>query len=425
MPQITAPKKLRQSRVECVVALSMEETLEAEAQAMVRLGEHVKVDGFRPGKIPAEVLKQKIPDATLVEEAVRGLLPRVVDQIIKEHGVKPVVPPKVDVTKRHPLTITITFVEHPEVKVKGVEKIKIPKEAPKFDEKDIDRMTDYLRAQYRTTKVVDRVAKDGDQITLDFVGHDEKGAEIGGTRAANYQLVLGSKSLIPGFEDNLVGTKPGDTKSFTLTFPADYHAEHLKSKPVTFTANVTKVEEVATPELTDAFVKEHQLGESVDDLKKRVRESMLKQEEDMERGRREQLLFDEIRKATTVDLAEEMVLHEQRGLFGEIERELGERQLSFDDWMKQTKRTPETLEKELKEEATKRLTLRFGVEAILEQKKVTISDDEMKEITNQMLAQVPDAERSRASAYYAPGSEGHEELRWRKRVDKMVKEMLA
>lgn len=418
MPEISQPKKLKQSRSESTVTFSMEETLAAEGKTLERLSAQVKIDGFRPGKAPADMVRKQIPDGTLLEETVRDLLPDVFQKLFAEHKLSPIIPPKVDVKNRTPLAITVTVVEKPDVTVKGTDKIKIEKKAAAFDEKDVTRMTDYLRDQYRTfTPVTDRAAAKGDQVTLDFVGKDDKGVEVGGTRATGYQVIIGSSSLIPGFEDNLVGLKIGDTKSFTLTFPEDYHAEHLRKKPVTFEVTIKGIATVNTPELTDAFVKEHSLGDSVEDLKKRIRESMTAQEEQSDRQRRENELFDAILKATSVDLADELLSHEERQLFSEIERQLTDQQQSFEDWMKRTKRTPETLQKELREEAQKRLTLRFGIEKLLTEKNIDADDAEIQK----MLEGAPPDER----AQFVKGSDRYEELRWRQRVQKLMDLMLG
>ncbi len=421
MPQISEPKKLSQARTQFTVTFSMEETLAAEAKTLARVGQSVRIDGFRPGKAPAEEVRKRVPQEALLEETVRDVLPSVFQTLFADNTVSPIVPPKVDVQQKAPLTIVVIATERPEVKVKGAEKIKIAKKEPSFDEKDVTRMLEYLQSQYRTFTAVDRAAKDGDQVTLDFAGTDAAGKEVGGTRAVDYQVVLGSQSLIPGFEKNLEGMKKGDQKSFTLTFPADYHAEQLKGKPVTFAVTVKGIAEVHSPAMTDAFVKEHSLGESLEDLKKRVRESMKAQEEQSDRQRRENELFDAILKATQIDLGEEILAHEERQMFAEIERQLTESNQSFEEWMKRTKRTPESLQKELRDEAKKRLTLRFAIEQLLKDKQIEVSDDEVVKSVTEINASMPDQQRP----VPAKGSEEFEELRWRKRVEKLVESMLA
>ncbi len=424
MPTITPPKKLKQSRAQSTVTFSAEEASKAEAKAVEKLGERIRIEGFRPGRAPADLLRQKINPEQLSEETIRSLLPDVFDALIKEHKLQPIIPPRVDLISRSPLTLEITIVERPEVKVKGASKITAKKNEPTVDEKSIDRMVDYLRGQYRVTSPVDRPAQDKDEVTLDFAGTLD-GKPVDGAKATGYKLVLGSSSLIPGFEDAVVGLKKGDEKSFTVTFPSDYHAEHLKGKPVTFAVTIHNIHEVTMPEFTDAFVKEHHLGESTKDLRDRIGKSLREQEEQAEKTRREKDLFDAIRSATVIDLAPELTAHEERGIAEEIMRNLERDKTPIDVWLKQTNRTPEKFQKEIQEEAAKRLTLRFAIQWLLDDQKIEMSTDDLAAALLETLNNIPEDQRKDAEAYYKEGGEGYEELKWRKRVEKLVEKMLA
>lgn len=423
MPTISTPKKLKQSRVQCVVTFTQPEVAAAEEKVIERAGQSLKIPGFRPGKAPAEMVRSKIDPQQMQEEVVRMLLPSVLDSIFKEHNVSPIIPPKVDLESKEPMTVTITFVERPEVKVKGAEKIKVSKTEIKADDKDFNRMLDYLKQQYRSTKEADRAAKQDDQVTMDFFGVMD-GKEVEGTRAADYKIVIGSKNLIPGFEEELVGLKKGDSKTFTVTFPADYHAEALKGKPVAFTVTIKAVEEVTTPEFTDAFVKEHHLGESFADLKKRIQDSLREQEERMDRGRREKELFEAIRSATSIDLAPELIAQEERTILDEIAENLAREQMTLEDWLKKTERTWEKMRDEVKDEATKRLTLRFGIQQLMADKNVTVTDEEMKAAIDEQMAGLEPDERLKRAPQFAKGSDAYDQLHWRKRVEKLVEDLL-
>ncbi len=432
MPQITPPKKLKQSRVQTTVTFTADENAKAEEKALEKLGQSVRIEGFRPGRAPADMIRAKINPADINEETVRILLPSVFDSLLKEHTLQPIIPPKVDLTSRDPLTLTLTFVERPEVKVKGAEKIRVKKTEIKADEKDVNRMVDYLKNQYRTTAPVDqpdsglagRASKDGDELTLDFVGMAD-GKEVEGTRATDYKLTLGSKALLPGFEEAVTGLKKDEQKIFTLTFPADYHAKHLQGKPVTFTATVKSIADVTIPEFTDAFVKEHQLGETAKDLLDRIGKSLREQEEQAGRAQRERDLFDAIRAATQIDLAPELIAHEERMVFDEIAKNLEREKLTMEQWMKQTDRTIEKMQKELENEAAKRLTLRFAIQWLLDDKKIEATTEELSSSLADLLKNVPEDQRSSAETYYKEGGEGYEELKWRKRVEKLVDSMLS
>lgn len=392
MPTISLPKKLKASRVQITVIFTDDEGARAEAKALQKMGRSIRIEGFRPGKAPQEMLKRKIGPAELNEETVRTLLPDVFDAIVKEHTLQPIIPPAVDLMSSAPLTLTITFVEKPEVKVKSTEKVRIAKKDIAVKKEDVDRMLQYLGTQYRHTHSADRAAKNSDEVTVDFVGTVD-GKEIEGTKATSYKLPLGSKSLIPGFEEQIVGMKKGEAKTFDLTFPADYRVEHLRGKPVMFSVTVQDVSEVHVPEFTDAFIKEHQLGESLADLTQKIEKTLRDNQEREDRARRERELFEAIRGATMIDLAPELITHEERMIEDEILANLQREKTSMEEWMKRTNRTVEKLKKELQEEATKRLTLRFAIQWLMDERKIEAEGED-------------------------------EEAKWRKRVEKLVESML-
>jgi len=261
-------------------------------------------------------------------------------------------------------------------------------------------------------------------MTMNFWGEDMAGQEIEGTRTEGHQVVLGSKTLLPGFEEELVGIKKGDKKTFTLSFPEKYHAEHLQGKPVNFHVTVTKVEEVHLPELTDAFVKEHLGAESAEAFRKQVQESMRSQEENVERKRREEALLEKIQEATDVDLAPELIEEESRGMFEELVNQLQRQQISFEDWLKQSGKNPEEIQKEMTERGEKRLRLRLGMQKLIEEKEIDISDDEMTHIVQEFLTPAPEEQRKELEKAYKKGQQAYEQLRWQKKVERAMEAML-
>jgi trigger factor len=425
MPTVSPLQRLKHGRSQCTITFDEAETAVAEKAAVTKLGGAVAIQGFRPGKAPPELIKEKIKPEALLDETVRQMLPGTLDKLIADEKLRPIITPKLDLLTRTPLALQVTFIEKPEVKMGSIDTKLFQKQEPKFDEKDVDRMVQYLLQQYRTTEVVERDAADGDQITMNFVGTDAEGQEVQGTRSTGYQVVIGSNSLIPGFEEGLKGLKKGDKKDLKLQFPEKYHAEQLAGKPVTFSVEVTQVEKVNTPPLTDAFVKEKQMGENVQELRTRITDSMRAEEEKSDRQRREQLFFDTIRKATKLEIAPELVEQEKRYMYDELSEQLQQQRQSPQEWMERTKRTPETLDKEFEEESKNRITLRFGVQQLLDDKKIELTPEEEEKLLPDFLANVPPDEQEGAKAQYGPGSSGFEELKWRKRVEKLVEQMLA
>jgi trigger factor len=418
-------KKLNAGRAQSTVTFEPSDMAQAEEKALEKMGKTVRIEGFRPGHVPAHILREKVNPEMLFEQTLRSLLPEAFEALMKEHSLRPIIPPTVDVTSKDPLTITVTFVEAPEASVKHIDSLKIPKKDIKVEEKDIERMVKYLLEQQRVTSEVERAAKEGDQVTLDFVGTDKEGKEVPGTRSEGYPVVIGSKTLIPGFEDNLKDLKKGDQKSFTLTFPEKYHAEHLRNQPVTFSVTAKKVEEVSLPELTDEFVQKHQIAGSAKELRTNIENSLKQEEENLSQRQRENELFDLIRKNTKVELAPELVNFELKNMIEELYRQLDEQKMTMDQWLQTTGKTAEAIDKELREESERRLTLRFGIEKILEEKKIDVTDEEMDTLVKNVIAVAPANERPAMEHAYSKGHQEYEQLKWQRKIEKMMDMLLA
>ncbi|MBU2213080.1 trigger factor [Patescibacteria group bacterium] len=421
----TAPKKDKSGRTTFTITFTKEEITPAEESALKKLGSAMKIEGFRPGKVPLEMLRDKVSPDQLLEETIRALLPDTIKRLTKENEIRPITPPKIEAQNREPLTLQITFIEHPEVTVRGVDKIKVEKKPVKVDDKDIERTLDYFLEQHMTTKDILRSAKKGDRITMDFHGEDSDGKEIDGIRTTGHQVILGSDTLIPGFEEELDGMEKADKKTFTITFPEEYHAQHLRKKPVTFHVKVTNVEEVFKPKLTDAFVQQHLDADSAESFKNRVRESMEQQEERINDQKREQELLEKIRKATKVELAPELIEEEERDLFENFARELKERSFELSDWMKKMKKKPEDIKADMNKQAVDRLTLRLGIQHLADEKGTDLTDKEMKQAVAEFLAPLEPEQRAKIEPMYQKGYQGWHQLKWQKRVEKLISQMLG
>jgi trigger factor len=415
--------RLPGGRAQATVVFTKEQVAAAEERALKRLGSNVKIPGFRVGHVPVEQIRARVKPDELFEETIRTLMPEMLRGLIEANQLRPIIPPKAEVTSQDPLTITVTFVEHPEVTV-ATNNLAVEKQATKLDEKDVQKMVDYILEQHRETASVDRAAKEGDEVVMDFSAVDESGKDIEGARAREYRVIVGSKSLIPGFEENLIGMKPGETKSFQITFPEKYQAEALRGKKATFAVTVTKVHEVHKPELTDEFAKTTLRAGSAVEFRERVTGSMREQEEQIERQRREQAVLEKIAKATKVAIAPELQEAEEQRVLEELAHSLEQEGVTFEQYLERSGKKPEDMKKEIQERAKGRLTLRFGVEKLLHEKGISISDDEMVHIAQELLAPLDASEHEKIAPHYQKGKEPYEQLRWEKRVERLMNELL-
>ena len=215
-----------------------------------------KVPGFRAGKIPEAVLEKHVDPNVLGSEFLEHAIEQLYPQALNAEKLRPVDRPKIELKKFVPfssLEFTATVPVFGKVKLADYKKIKLEKPVVKLTAKDVDEVLESLQDQLATYKDADRAAKSGDQVYIDFKGVDAKGEPVKGAEGNDYPLKLGSNAFIPGFEDNVVGMKAGEEKTFTLTFPKDYGVSALANKKVTFTVTATKVQEATKPRIDDEF----------------------------------------------------------------------------------------------------------------------------------------------------------------------------
>jgi trigger factor len=385
----------------------------------------VEIKGFRVGHAPPDAVRARFPEETIIEETVRMLMRKELPEVLREHKVQPVIPPRIELTSKEPLTVKVTFVERPEVKIKNIDALKVAKKEMKADPKDVQRVIDAALSDHRISTEVDRASKDGDQVTMNFHATDADAKEIQGMRAEGYVAIIGAKQLLPGFEDQLIGLKKDDTKTFTLTLPEKFQVAELANKPATFHVTVTKVEETKLPELTDEFVKEKLHADSVAAFKELIEKSIAAQEEQFDRMRRERELMEGIKKHTDADIADELLDEEMRGLVQEWSDRLEKQGTTIEEALKKENRTVKQAEDDLRKEASDRWKLRLGMAKIIEEKGVTVTDDETAHALEHFLERVPEDQRAKATEEFKNHGSLYDELRWQALVEKVIEMLLA
>jgi len=232
--------------------------VETEFEAkLAETAKRVRIDGFRPGKVPASVVRQRYGQA-IRQEIVSDLMEKSLGQALNEHDVKPIGQPKIDDVKFEEgsdFSFKATFEVFPELDPALINGDEIEQTSCKVSAADIKEMIATLREQRKSWKESARAAsKEGDRATINFEGFID-GEAFDGGKGEDHALVLGSGSMIPGFEDGIIGMKKGDAKEMEVTFPEDYHAENLKGKAATFKIEVTKLERGELPAVDEEFIK--------------------------------------------------------------------------------------------------------------------------------------------------------------------------
>jgi trigger factor len=243
---------------------------------LTSLGREAKIQGFRPGKVPAKVIRQRYGDQVR-QEVLQELLQSSYSEAVIQEKLQPAGGPTIEagnLEKGQDLSYTAVFEVYPEFELKDLNSIKIEQPEAKVVDADIDTMIENLRKQRAEWQAVERKAVDGDQLTIDFEG-TLKGEVFDGGSAKDFKFALGDGAMLADFDKNLQGVVAGAEKSFKMKFPKDYHAEELAGQKVEFAVKVTEVAEQVLPEINEELVKTYGIESgSVDDLRKDIQANM-------------------------------------------------------------------------------------------------------------------------------------------------------
>jgi trigger factor len=278
-------RKMTVSVPEAVVQEKMAERLKS-------LARDVKIDGFRPGKVPQHVVKKMFCDR-IRGEIASELIKETYYDALQDQDLKPAGHPLIEpLVEAEGFRYTAVFEVYPEISLEGVDQLEVVRPVATVKDSDVDDMIEKLRAQKQSWHIVDRPVQEHDRVTISFSGTSEDENFTDG-RVEDFQVVCGSKKMIPGFEDNLVGLLTGDNKTFSLNFPEDYSNTKLAGNTAQFEVDVIKVEEPLVPEIDEDFVKAYGIEDgSVESFRDDVKNSMERELEQALRGKLKSSVMD-------------------------------------------------------------------------------------------------------------------------------------
>jgi trigger factor len=302
------------------------ERVENEVDSRLRrLGRTVKVKGFRPGKVPFKVVKQQY-GPQVRDEVLQELLRQTYGEALQQEKLRPAGAPSIDPVGMNPeegLRYTATFEVYPEVSLKKTEGLKIECDKAAVADADVDSMIEKMRQQRGEWIVVERAAKTGDRVLIDFEGK-LKGEDFPGNKGTKVPVELGGGRMVEDFEKHLAGVKAGDEKTFDVKFPKDYHAEDLKGKKAAFTVTVHEVQELKLPALDDAFCKQFGVDEGgVEKLREEVRGQMQDELDAALNRQRKERVLDALVEANKVDLPNALIDEEIHNMQHDMARRMG------------------------------------------------------------------------------------------------------
>ncbi len=286
--------------------------IESEVQARLRkLARNIKMDGFRPGKVPLQVVAQRY-GASVHYEVLNDKVGEAFAQAANEAQLRVAGQPRITEKEGAPegqLTFDAVFEVYPEVKIADLSAAEIEKVTSEVSEAAVQKTLDILRKQRRTfaQRALEAAAQDGDRVTVDFEGKID-GEPFAGGKASDFQFIVGEGQMLKEFEDAVRGMKAGESKTFQLAFPADYHGKDVAGKTADFLVTVKKIESAHLPEVNDALAKSLGVAEgTVDALLADIRKNLERELKSRVAARNKQAVMDALVARAELDLPKSIV----------------------------------------------------------------------------------------------------------------------
>lgn len=386
----TQVKNISDVKVELTISLGKEELAAAEQVALTKLARDIKIGGFRKGKAPLEMVKKEIDPNALAGETAENAMSKAVAEAFMSEGIQALDRPEVEVKKYVPseeLEFTAEAEIIPKVELGDYKKLKAKKATVKVSKKEIDETIEKIRENFAEKKDVDRAAKNGDEVVIDFEGKKD-GVPFEGGKAEHFPLELGSNSFIPGFEEGIVGHKTGDEFDLDLEFPADYHAADLAGAKVVFTVKVGHIHEKTLPELNDEFAAKLGDFKTVDELTKQVKEDLKSQKESEATEKFKDELVRELAEISKVPVPEILIEDQKRSIEMDMQQNLMYSGLTLEQYLERLGKTREEwLDSDVKKAAEDRVKAGLTLAEVSKVEKIDATVAELDARIEQMKQQ--------------------------------------
>ena len=381
------------SREKNDVKFTMEFTAEEFENAQIKVYQKAKdqfqIDGFRKGKAPRSIIEKHYGEGVFFEDAIDDLFREHYGKALGELELEVIDSPAAEfskIAKGEGFTVTITVPCFPIVEVKDYKGVEIDKIEQEVKDEDVENEIKALQKRNGRMILVERPAKEGDTVLLDYSGFVGDEQFEGGT-AERQELKLGSGMFIPGFEEQLVGATPGEKKDVVVTFPEEYHAEDLAGKEAVFHCLVHEIKEEQLPELDDEFAKDVSEYDTLEELKKANRERLEAYAKAGSESQMKDAALGKAVEANEVDVPRTMVEDEMDRMCQELDQQLRYQGMSLQQYLQFTGKDMAAFRDELRPDAERQVKTRIVLMGIVDAEKIEVSDDEVEEELKVMAAQ--------------------------------------
>jgi len=383
-------KDLEKSQIELTVELSVGEFKPYIKQGAEKVSKEVKINGFRSGKAPYEVLKQKIGEMTILEEAARIAINKTIELATKDKVTgQPVGQPQVNITKlapNNPMQYKVVLAMLPEVKLGDYKKAKVKQEKIEVKDSEIEKMIEYLREMRVKEAVADCKAKDGDKVIVDIEMFLDK-VPVDGGQGKDTGVIIGKGYVVPGFGKKLIGAGKSEVREFSLPYPKDHHQANLAGKLVDFKVKIKEVYQRELPKINDDFAQNFK-AKDLAELRGNIKKNIIAEKQQRAEQKTEIAMLDKILEKTKFgDIPELLVNHEAETMLAELEQTVAQQGGKFDDYLASLKKTRDQLTLDLLPDAVKRAKSALMIRELAKVEKIKVEEKEVQKVIEEMLKQ--------------------------------------
>ena len=375
--------------VKFTIEFTSEEFEQAQIKAYQASKDKYQINGFRKGKAPRSIIEKHYGEGIFFEDAVNNLFADAYPKAVDELKLEVIDRPDAEfgkLEKGQGFTVTLTVPVYPEIEVKDYKGVEIERVSDEVTEEDVDKELENLQKRNSRMVVVDRPAKEGDTVLIDYEGWADDKQFDGGT-AERQPLKLGSGTFIPGFEEQLVGTKSGDEKDVKVTFPEQYHSEELAGKEAVFKCKVHEVKEEELPELNDDFAKDVSECDTLEELRKETEENLKKAAVARAESQMKNSILEKVYNANDIDIPNVMVEDQITSEMNEFDQQLRMQGMNLEQYFEYLGRKPEEFREELRDEAYKKVKTRMLVSAVADAENIQASEEDINKQLELMAIQ--------------------------------------
>ena len=367
--------------VEVKVTFTTEEWKDAQDKALNKLAKKVKIDGFRQGKAPIQMVKARIGKGAILEEATDMILQKNYASILLDNNINPVGQPevKIDELTNEVLKITVNAPVAPEVKLGEYKGLEVKKTTVKVTKKEVEEELKNYQNQFAELVIKEEgTVENGDTAVIDFKGFKDGEAFVGG-EGENYPLEIGSGSFIPGFEEQVVGMAVGEEKDLNVTFPEDYQAKELAGADVVFKVKVHEIKSKVLPEIDDELAKDVNVDgiETLEDLKTYTKEQIKIRKQTEADNKFNEDVFNAVVESTPLNVPAVMVENELDNMMRDVEQNLSQQGLTLELFQQFTGKTADDMKDEMREQAEKRVKFNLILSEIVKAENIEVTDEEV------------------------------------------------